>query len=120
MPINIHNNIKLKTSRRKLRNNATPAEKLLWSELNNKQLKNRKFRRQHSIGPFVVDFFCYREKLILELDGEIHDDIIVKQYDSKREKYLINHGFKVLRFHNEEIFSDLEGVISKIEDDFNF
>ena len=62
MPLNIQNSKKLKPTRRKLRNNATSAEKLLWLKLKQKQLKGRKFRRQHSIGPFVVDFFCYLEK----------------------------------------------------------
>jgi len=115
----IHNHPKLKQKRKDLRNNSTPAEIRLWKYLRNKQLNNRKFRRQHSIGNFIVDFYCPFEKLVIEIDGSIHTNVINEEYDANRTKILNSLNIKVIRFTNDEIFNNLENVISKITNSFD-
>ena len=108
----------LKDRRRDLRNNPTSAEATLWSALKNSQLKNRKFRRQHSIENYVVDFYCPAEKLIVELDGQAHFDPGGMQYDAERDSRLAELGNTILRFENKYVFSDLDGVLAEIADYF--
>ena len=114
-----HNHPDLKQKRRDLRNNSTPAEIKLWKYLKNKQLKNRKFRRQHSIGNYIVDFYCHQEKLAIELDGLVHKNIVTIDYDQKRTKIINSHGVRVIRFENDEVFNDIENVLLKIENCFS-
>ena len=95
-----------KARRRELRNRPTEAEHLLWYQLRGAQLDGRKFRRQHGIGPYIVDFYCPEEKLVIELDGDIHDEPEVKARDVIREAYLVGEGLKVLRFGNEQALGD--------------
>jgi 5-methyltetrahydrofolate--homocysteine methyltransferase len=95
-----------------LRDNPTEAEKALWEILKNKKLKGYKFRRQHKIGRFVVDFFCHKGDLIIEADGTIHDNR--KEEDERRSEWLTSHGFKVIRFTNEEILFNIDRVKEKI------
>ena len=92
----------------KLRKNLTPAEKVLWQVVRNKQLGGYKFRRQHIIDVFIVDFVCIRAKLIIEVDGRIHD--FQKAYDEARTKFLNTQGFRVIRFRNEEVLYEIERV----------
>ena len=106
----IHNLVNKKQIRRKLRNSATPQEIILWSRLKNKRL-GYKFRRQHSIGKYIVDFYCADKKLIIEVDGSQHID---SAYDAEREVYLKNLGFEVLRFWDNDVNNNLEGVLLKI------
>jgi len=108
----------LKDRRKDLRNNPTPAEKRLWKALKGSALKNRKFRRQHSIENYIVDFYCPEEKLVIELDGEIHNDPMQSQNDFERDQRLTELGNKVLRFENNLIFNNLEGVLDLIESHF--
>ncbi|HEX9667547.1 MAG TPA: endonuclease domain-containing protein [Thermodesulfobacteriota bacterium] len=91
-----------------LRKNPTDAERKLWAHLRLLQLGGYKFRRQHSLGPYIVDFICIEKKLIIEVDGGQHDDN--KFYDSKRDKWLENKGFRVLRFWNNEVLTYIENV----------
>lgn len=98
----------------KLRENETEAEKLLWAHLSKKQLSGLKFRRQHPISEFIVDFYCHSKKLVIELDGEIHDQVDQKDYDAGRQHELENFGLKVLRFKNREVFDDLKLVLESI------
>src|SRR3972149_2877282 len=98
--------------RRKLRREQTPAEKLLWSELRNRKPGGFKFRRQHQINRYIVDFYCAEAKLAVEIDGGIHLRQVLE--DSKRTKDLINLGYRVVRFTNAEVESDLGGVCEKI------
>ena len=77
----IHNKKYLEPFRKELRNNLTPAEAFLWKQLQKRQLKGRKFRRQHSIENFIVDFYCPQEQLIIELDGEIHKNAVAEEND---------------------------------------
>jgi len=92
----IHNLKHLEERRKKLRNNSTSAEAFLWKYLQQKKLAGRKFRRQHSITNFIVDFYCSSEKLIVELDGEIHNNSAQQAYDFDRTQILeagIDHLF---------------------------
>ena len=114
----LHNHPELKQFRRKLRNNATKAERYLWKMLRQSQLEGRKFRRQQSIGKYVVDFFCYSANLAIELDGEVHDDEAMIKHDNKKNAFLKMKGINVLRFKNHEVFDDTEKVLEKIKKEF--
>lgn len=110
----IHSNRDLKTRRRELRRNATPQEVILWRYLRRSNL-GFKFERQHGIGGYIVDFYCYQRKVAVEIDGAQHSDENAKKYDQLRTKYLKDLGFRVLRFWNSEIDRNLEGVLLKIK-----
>ena len=110
----IHNQTRLKAVRRLLRNNATPAEAELWRFLQKSQLAGRKFRRQHSTGPYIVDFYCPAEKLVVELDGASHDDPLRTSHDEEREAYLRDQGVRVLRFENMDVFEQPDNVLQTI------
>jgi very-short-patch-repair endonuclease len=110
----------LKTFRKELRNNLTPAEAKFWKAIQNKNLEGRKFRRQHSVGNYVLDFFCPSEKLAIELDGEVHFGNVAREYDYERRLFLENYGIKVLRFENKRVFEDLEWVLAVIKSNFGW
>lgn len=95
-----------------LRQSSTEAEQILWEHLRNRQLEGVKFRRQEPIGEYIVDFVCLEQKLVIEVDGEIHKK--QKEYDRNRSRYLSDLGFQELRFWNSEIMRDLEGVVGRI------
>ena len=97
-----------------LRENMTDAEKMLWQRLNKSQLGVR-FKAQHPIGIFIADFYCHQYKLVVEIDGEIHD--YQKEYDYGREMEMEKFGIKTIRFSNQEVFSDIETVIAKIKNE---
>ena len=115
----IHNINTLKENRKKLRNSLTPAEAKLLSLLKNIQLEKRKFRRQHSVGPYVLDFYCPLEKLCIELDGAAHFTDGGYQYDTARTEYLEALKIRVMRFENKDIFENTEGVLEEIRRNFN-
>lgn len=94
---------------------ATEPELLLWDELRNRRFGGLKFRRQQVLGPFVVDFFCAEARLIVELDGSVHDDPKEAEQDTARSSILQEHGFAILRLRNEELSTDLLGAIRRIE-----
>ena len=100
----INNLPEMKPFRRKLRKNMTVAEVALWLMIKNKQLDGERFLRQYSIGHFVVDFYCPKYKLAVELDGEVHFTEEAEAYDAKRTAYLDSVGVRVLRFENFEVF----------------
>lgn len=108
----------LKERRRELRNNLTPAEAALWNILKNSQLKGRKFRRQQSFENYIVDFYCPAEKLIIELDGQVHNNPAAVLADEERDKRLAELGYKVLRFENKDVFRSTEWLIAEIEKQF--
>lgn len=97
---------------RELRQNTTDAEKHLWYFLRAKRLNGFKFRRQHLIQPFVVDFICLSKKLIVELDGSQHMEN--QHYDEKRSAFLNSRGYRVLRFWNAEVFKETEAMLNEI------
>jgi very-short-patch-repair endonuclease len=99
---------------RNLRHSETNAEKKLWQLIRNRQLKGRKFRRQHAIDNYILDFYCHECKLTIELDGDIHDLIENKQYDAARTNVLNGYGIKVIRFRNEEVMNEAEKVLENI------
>jgi len=106
MPINLTQTAK------ELRRNATDAEQLLWKYLKAKQLEGLKFRRQEQIGHFIVDFVCYEKGVIVEADGGQHAQEKVK--DEVRTAWLNSQGFTILRFWNNEILTNIEGVVEVI------
>lgn len=97
---------------RLLRQHLTPAEARLWSALNRRQLAGLKFRCQHPVGRFIVDFYCPSCKLVIEVDGDIHWQ--QKAYDEARTEQLQSFGYQVLRFTNEEVLNDLQTVLAHI------
>lgn len=97
---------------RKLRKQSTDAENLLWRHLRNRQILNAKFRRQHPFPPYIVDFVCLEQKLIIEIDGSQHMDN--QSYDEKRTRCLESLGFRVLRFWNNEVFNKTLAVLEVI------
>jgi len=98
-----------------LRKNMTPAEKVLWQYLRNHQINGFYFRRQHPIKRFIADFYCSKADLIIEVDGGIHNNPEVYEHDLNRTAELEKLGIKVIRFTNEEIFNDIDGVLEKIK-----
>ena len=114
----IYNRKYLKARRKELRNNSTQAEIILWQYLKGSQLENRKFRRQQSIGNYIVDFYCPKEKLVIELDGEVHFNKEAIEYDMKRTNYLESLNIKVIRFENKEVVFNLKKVLEKIKSNF--
>lgn len=113
------NNYKyLKNYRKEIRNNPTKAESMLWKALQKRQLDGRKFRRQHSLGNYIVDFYCPEEKLIVELDGEVHNNFINAAYDDKRTLDLKAFGTKILRFENNLVFEQMDMVLDAIRTEF--
>ena len=110
------NNLQDQTELRKeLRNNGTPAEGRMWLMLKNRQINGKKFRRQFSVGNFVLDFYCAELNLAVELDGAPHFTFEGVHYDEEREKFLLSQGIKVLRYENKIVFEDPESIIDDIK-----
>ncbi|MBE9010260.1 endonuclease domain-containing protein [Pseudanabaenaceae cyanobacterium LEGE 13415] len=95
-----------------LRQNLTRAETLLWQALQRRQLNNLKFRCQHPIGRFIVDFYCPTCKLVVEVDGNSHDQQV--EYDVERTQHLNLYGYRVIRFRNQEVMQNLDLVLAQI------
>jgi very-short-patch-repair endonuclease len=110
----IHNRKELEQNRKALRNNCTSAEATLWLYLKGKQL-GKKFRRQHSVGNYIIDFYCATERIAIELDGAHHFTEAGMRYDEARTKYLNGLNIKVLRFENRMVFEDIERVLEQIK-----
>jgi very-short-patch-repair endonuclease len=102
--------------RRNLRSNATPAERYLWKHIKLKQLDGLRFQRQHSINNYIVDFYCASHHLIIELDGEVHNNPIAMEKDAQRDAVLTGMGFTVLRFENKMAFEHLDDVFGRIRE----
>lgn len=111
MPRPPRSNPKTRIRAIELRKELTPAERKLWAVIRNDQL-GVNFRRQHAIGVYIPDFVCIEKKLILELDGSQH--LKQEEYDAERTKYLEAQGYKVLRFWNQDVMNNIEGVILAI------
>ncbi|MFW5770530.1 MAG: endonuclease domain-containing protein [Spirochaetota bacterium] len=104
-----------KIRRQKLRNEATIAEKTLWHYLRKNRVKNVKFRRQHSIGPYIVDFYAPQVKLVIEVDGPTHYEEKAIMFDKERTKFIESNGIKVIRFTNNEVYTNIDGILTVIE-----
>jgi len=100
------------TRERTLRRNQTEAERSLWQHLRNRRLLNCKFRRQHRIGPYYVDFYCAAAMLIVEIDGSQH--LEQSEYDQRRTRFLEAMGYRVQRFWNDEVLVNLDLVLDAI------
>lgn len=97
---------------KEFRKSATGAEAVLWEALKARKLAGLKFRRQHAIGPFIVDFYCHALRLVIEVDGEVHEQ--QRDYDEHREIWLRDEGLRVIRFTNKAVLENLEMVLEKI------
>lgn len=100
--------------RRKLRNNAPEAESRLWQQLKGKRVGGYKFRRQFSVGLYILDFYCPALKLAIEIDGPSHDSEDAQEYDAIRQRAIEALGIRFLRFTNADIYGRLEGVLVTI------
>ena len=115
--VKIHNIQRLSDRRKELRKNQTPQEEKLWWYLKDKRL-GYKFRRQHSVGGYILDFYCPEKILIVEVDGEIHKTSEAREYDAIRDKFFNDLDYKVLRFKNDEVDKDIKKVVEKIKSFF--
>jgi very-short-patch-repair endonuclease len=107
-----------KGRRKELRSSLTAAEASLWRLLQRSQLRGRKFRRQQGIGPYIVDFYCPEERLVVELEGSAHDSERAAARDDVRERFLSNAGLSVLRVENRNILENPDGVLELIRQQF--
>lgn len=115
----VYNDPILKTRRRELRKKQTEAEGLLWDQLRGKKLQGRKFFRQYSVGPYILDFFCPSARLAIELDGEHHANDEIRAYDEERSGYLQSCDIRALRFWNHEISQNLNSALERIMEALN-
>ena len=105
----------LQLKARNLRNNQTQQERKLWSLIKNRQFYGYRFLRQYAIPPYIVDFICREKQVIIEIDGGQHNDAAALEYDRIRTEYLNSQGFKVVRFWNNDIDGNIEGVYLELE-----
>ena len=110
------NRITEKARRKQLRNNPTEAERKLWQYLKGKQVAGVKFRRQYSIDAYIIDFYAPSLKLAIEIDGHSHFTSRGIEYDENRTKYIDGFGIRILRFTNDDVYENIEGVISRINE----
>jgi len=105
---------KTRTARsRQLRTNQTDAEKKLWWRLRNRQIAGCKFVRQEPVGPYICDFVCREQRLVIEVDGGQHADSVA---DKMRDRWLVSHNYRVMRFWNNDVLSNIDGVLMMIND----
>lgn len=110
-----HNETSQKLLRQSLRNNATSAEAILWRALKGKQVAGIKFRRQFGVGPYVLDFYCPEIRLGIELDGGVHKTSYTYEYDEMRTRFMAENRIRVMRFDNEVVYKNIQGVIEAIK-----
>jgi very-short-patch-repair endonuclease len=110
----VNNKSELKTRRTKLRKEQTLSEKYLWQQVRDRNFKDIKFRRQHSIGYYILDFYWADKKIAIEIDGDSHFTEKGKEYDLLRDKFLESVGIKVIRFTNKDIFENMDFVLERI------
>jgi len=114
-----YNRTKEKWRRKDLRKKSTKAEKILWEYLRNRNLAGFKFKRQYSVDSFIIDFYCPKVKLGIEVDGEVHFTEEAKNYDENRSGFLSDFGIDIIRFRNDDIYNNLKVVLNTIEDKLN-
>ncbi|MBL7994543.1 DUF559 domain-containing protein [bacterium] len=105
--------------RRDLRNHATRSERLLWTQLKGKQLSGFKFRRQHGVGPYVLDFYCPETKLAIEIDGSSHNSDDARKKDQRRQAFIEEFGIRFLRITDTELFENPNKVLEKIKEELD-
>jgi very-short-patch-repair endonuclease len=99
-----------------LRKNMTVAEKVLWHQLRNRKVNDLKFRRQHPVDIFILDFYCHERKLAIEVDGQIHKKELQREWDENRTFILNEFGIQILRFRNDDVINQTERVINSIKE----
>lgn len=114
LPFHHDANQKVFENARFLKKVLTPAEEALWQQLRGRKFKGHKFRRQHPIKSFIVDFYCHTSRLIIEVDGGYHQIPETKEHDQTRTKELESLGLKVIRFSNEQILNEIDFVLIEI------
>lgn len=102
--------------RRRLRRNQTPAEKLFWSKILNKQFKGLKFIKQHGIDRYIVDFCCRSKKIIIEIDGDSHATNQGIKIDKERTRFLESLGYRIIRYNNRDVLNNIEGVFADLSE----
>ncbi len=112
----LYNKTSEKAKRQILRKNMPKAEEIIWSKLRAKQIEGCKFRRQYSVDKFVLDFYCVELKLALEIDGDSHYLEGAEEYDRERQIFIESFGIKFLRFTNNDVYENLDGVVQVIAD----
>jgi very-short-patch-repair endonuclease len=120
MRLNVTNQPELKTFRTRLRKHLSPAEAAFWKVVQGSKLEGRKFRRQQSIGKYVLDFYCPEEKLAVELDGQVHFNERAAIHDRERRLFIEFFGIKVIRFENRSVFENLDWVLNRIRSNFGW
>ena len=118
--INVNNLPEFQTFRTELRKRLTPAEAAFWNIVKGSKLDSRKFRRQHSVGKYILDFYCPAENLAIELDGEGHYGALQEIYDNERKRFLRYFGIKVIRFENRMVFEEPVWVVELIQRSFGW
>jgi very-short-patch-repair endonuclease len=101
---------------KELRKNMTESEQVLWEHIRNRKHRKLKFRRQHPIGTFIADFYCHEIKLVIEVDGEIHELPENKEYDIGRNAEMEDMGIAVIRFTNDEVLNSMSSVLKRIDE----
>ena len=99
---------------KELRQNQTNAEKIIWDKIRGSRLKGYKFRRQYAIGRYIADFYCCEARLVIELDGRIHNQTEIKEYDQIRQNEIEGRNITIIRFSNEEVYKEIESVLTKV------
>ncbi|MGD0590314.1 MAG: endonuclease domain-containing protein [Bacteroidota bacterium] len=112
----IFNKHEMKTRRQELRREMTEAEELLWARIRNRQINGCKFRRQYSIGAYVVDFYSPENKIAIEIDGSSHDRADAIEYDKNRQEEIETLGIRVVRFTNKNVLSNLDMIIKQLSE----
>ena len=105
----------IKARAKTLRRPQTPMETRLWARLRDRQLEGHKFRRQHPIHRFIADFYCDDAKLVVEIDGDSHAEPEQAEHDMARTEWLVQHGYRVIRFTNEDVARRMDGVLGAIQ-----
>jgi len=113
----LYNDPTAKLDRRHLRKNATDAERRLWSILRSRRTSGLKFFRQYSVGPYILDFYCPERRLAIEVDGGQHADASGQQHDDHRDGYLRDSNIHVIRFWNNDVLQNIEGVGQRITEE---
>ena len=117
MSKHLYNDSTRKLDRRRLRENATDAERKLWSILRSRQMAGLRFFRQYSVGSYTLDFYCPEQRLAVEVDGGQHADVYGQQHDAHRDEYLKDLNIRVIRFWNNDVLQNVEGVGQKITEE---
>ncbi|MFP4641906.1 MAG: endonuclease domain-containing protein [Dehalococcoidia bacterium] len=113
----LYNDPATKSSRCYLRKNATDAEQKLWNMLRSRGTAGLKFFRQYSVGPYILDFYCPERRLAIEVDGGQHGDVFGQQHDAYRDNYLRGLNIRMIRFWNNDVIQNIEGVGQRIEEE---